>query len=80
MKKTIIATIVIDTEKRDKWFDNLSVRHLVSTEEFFYVWDDYKCTCTAGFALVCNDLWYNGVSEDFRDEFYLKYRDEFDNN
>lgn len=69
---------IVDKSVRDQWFDNLLTRQLVSTEEFFHVWDDYKCTCTAGFNNVCEDIWYNAWDEQLRNEFYLKYREVFE--
>lgn len=66
-----------DNNERDAWFDNLLIRELVGTEEFFYVWQDYKCTCPQGFSDVVTDIWYHGVSEEFKDEFYAKYKDVF---
>lgn len=64
-------------KERDAWFDNLLIRELVGTEEFFYVWQDYKCTTPQGFSDVVTDIWYHGVSEEFKDEFYAKYKDVF---
>ena len=68
---------ITPNKERDAWFDNLLIRELVGTEEFFYVWQDYKCTCPQGFSDVVTDIWYNGVSEEFKDEFYAKYKDVF---
>lgn len=66
---------IIDSGARDEWFQNLPIRLLVSTEEFFHVWYDYKCTCPQGFSDVCEDIWFNAWNENDRNEFYLKYRD-----
>ena len=66
---------IVDGGVRDEWFQNLEIRFLVSTEEFFHVWYDYKCTRPQGFSDVCEDIWFNGWDEDDRNEFYLKYRD-----
>ena len=62
---------------RDDWFDALLCAEMKQIEEFDYVWEDYKCTAMSGFIAVCEDLWYNGVCEDFKDEIYMKYRDKF---
>lgn len=62
---------------RDDWFDSLLCAEIESIEEFGYVWEDYKCTAQSGFIAVCEDLWYNGVCEEFKDEIYLNYKDIF---
>jgi hypothetical protein len=64
-------------KERDMWFDNLLIRELVSTEEFFHIWADYNCTCPQAFADVCTDIWYNGWTEDDRWDFYKKYKTTF---
>lgn len=64
-------------KERDMWFDNLLIRELVSTEEFFHIWADYNCTCPQAFADICTDIWYNGWTEDNRWEFYKKYKTTF---
>lgn len=63
--------------KRDEWFESLPIRELVSTEEFFHVWNDYKCINPQGFADVCEDIWHNGWDENDRWDFYNKYKDVF---
>ena len=62
---------------RDDWFDSLLCSEIESIEEFNCVWEDYKCTAQSGFIAVCEDLWYNGWVEEFKDEIYLKYKDTF---
>lgn len=79
MKTDLLTEVIIDTDVRNKWFENLLIRQLVSTEEFFHIWTDYKCTCPQGFADVCEDVWKNGWNETDRNTFYLKYRDIFVN-
>ena len=74
---TLTHVPIVDNAVRDEWFQNLLTRQLVSTEEFFHVWDDYKCTCSAGFDLVCDDIWFNAWDDELRNEFYLKYREIF---
>ena len=64
-------------QERETWFNNLLIRELVSTEEFFHVWADYNCTSPQAFANVCNDIWCNGWSEYNRWNFYEKYKDTF---
>lgn len=64
-------------KERDMWFDNLLIRELVSTEEFFHIWADYNCTCPQAFADICTDIWYNGWTEDNRWDFYHKYKTTF---
>lgn len=66
-----------NTKMWDEWFETLLIRELVSTEEFYHVWEDYSCTCPQGFADVCEDIWYNGWSNEDREEFYKKYKDVF---
>lgn len=66
---------IIDGGVRDEWFQNLEIRFLVSTEEFFHVWSDYGCACPQAFSDICDDIWFNGWDEEQRNKFYLKYRD-----
>jgi hypothetical protein len=66
---------IVDGGVRDGWFQDLPIRFLISTKEFFHVWYDYKCTSPQSFSDVCEDIWFNGWDEDDRNKFYLKYRD-----
>lgn len=66
-----------NTKMWDEWFEALLTRELVGTEEFYHVWEDYSCTCPQGFADVCEDIWYNGWSDEDRERFYKKYKDVF---
>lgn len=67
----------VSSDEMNEWFDKLLIRELVSTEEFFYIWDDYSCTNPEAFSDVATDVWYNGVDDEFRRDFYEKYHKVF---